>query len=100
MISGASVFKIMEKNFFGYFDPEKIYYKMKMNNFRGDLTDISAKTEALVISDAESPFFIMQMFSRTKYSIICVDFILLNLFTALLHHETVTTAHCGPCSHV
>ena len=33
----------------GYFDPENVFLIMKINNFRGDLTDISAKTEALAM---------------------------------------------------
>ena len=33
--------------FFGYFDPENILLDIKLSNFRGDLTDISAKKEAL-----------------------------------------------------
>ena len=33
------------KHFFGYFDPEIVFFKMmKINNFRGDLNNISAKT--------------------------------------------------------
>ena len=34
--------------FFGYFDPEKIFLDNRMNNFQGELTDISAKKAALV----------------------------------------------------
>ena len=34
--------------FFGYFEPEKIFLIIKINNFRGELTDISAKKEALL----------------------------------------------------
>ena len=30
---------------FGYFDPVTIFYVIKINNFRGDLSDISAKFE-------------------------------------------------------
>ena len=33
---------------FGYFDPENVFLIMKINNFRGDPTDNSAKKEALV----------------------------------------------------
>ena len=35
--------------FFGYFDPENIFYIIKINNSRGELTDISAKKEALLL---------------------------------------------------
>ena len=35
------------KCIFGHFDPENICLVMKITNFRGDLTDISAKKEAL-----------------------------------------------------
>ena len=34
--------------FFGYFDPEFFLKIMEINHFRGDLTDISAKKEALL----------------------------------------------------
>ena len=34
--------------FFGYFDPENIFYMIQINNFRGELTDNSAKKEALI----------------------------------------------------
>ena len=36
--------------FFGYFDPGKIFLIMKINIVRGDLTEISAKTEALHVT--------------------------------------------------
>ena len=32
---------------FGYFDPENIFIDSEINIFRGDLSDISAKKEAL-----------------------------------------------------
>ena len=32
---------------FGYFDPENIFLDNENNNFRGDLTDNSAKKEAM-----------------------------------------------------
>ena len=35
---------------FGYFDPIIIFLIIKINDFRGDLTDISAKTATLLIS--------------------------------------------------
>ena len=31
-----------KKMLFGYFDPQKIVFDVKINNFRGELTDISA----------------------------------------------------------
>ena len=34
--------------FFGYFDPENIFLDNKIIIFRGELTDISAKKEALL----------------------------------------------------
>ena len=34
-----------------YFDPEKLFLIMKMNNFHGYLIDISAKTKPLVPSE-------------------------------------------------
>ena len=43
------LFSKLNKMCFGYFDPEIFYQIMKINNFRGDLTDISAKKEALMI---------------------------------------------------
>ena len=44
----ASFFIIKKKYFSGYFNPEKFFYITKINSFRGELTDISAKKEALV----------------------------------------------------
>ena len=35
--------------FFGYFDSENIFLDNKINNFRGELTDDSAKKEALSV---------------------------------------------------
>ena len=40
--------------FFGYFDPVKIFFENKINDFRGDLSDISAKTATLTTTDYES----------------------------------------------
>ena len=37
------------KKCFGYFDPEKMFQIMKMNNFRGEITDVSDKKEALAV---------------------------------------------------
>ena len=45
----ASVFKI-KLNFFGYFDPEKVFLTMKINNFQRDVIDISATQEPLTVS--------------------------------------------------
>ena len=42
-------FSKLNKILFGYFDPEKIFLDNKINNFRGELTDISAKKEALAL---------------------------------------------------
>ena len=42
------LFSKLNKISFGYFDPENIILDNKINNFRGDLTDISAKKEALL----------------------------------------------------
>ena len=38
--------------FFGYFDPIYIFFIIKINNFRGVLNDISAKTASLHITRA------------------------------------------------
>ena len=44
----ASCFKIKQnKILFGHFHPEYIFIDNETNDFRGDLTDISAKMEAL-----------------------------------------------------
>ena len=40
--------------FFGYFDPINIFLIIKINNFRGDLSDVSAKTATLVLVTAGS----------------------------------------------
>ena len=40
-------FSKLNKTFFGYFDPENIFKILKINDFRGEITDISAKIEAL-----------------------------------------------------
>ena len=45
--TNASVVKIKLNVFFGYIDPEIIFLMMKISIFWGDLTDISAKKEAL-----------------------------------------------------
>ena len=50
----ASVFR-MKQNIFGYFDPESSLKIMKINIFRGDLTDTSAKKAALGTSLAVEP---------------------------------------------
>ena len=50
----------LNKIFCGYFDPENIFKIVNVNNFRGDLTYIPAKKEALVNSGcflAEIPFW-------------------------------------------
>ena len=41
-------FTKVDKMFFGYFDLDCFLGTMKINNFRGELTDISAKKEALL----------------------------------------------------
>ena len=44
------LFSKLNKLFFGYFYPDKIFFKiMKMNNFQGELTNISAKKETLIL---------------------------------------------------
>ena len=40
----------LNKIYFGYFDPEFFFLIIKIIIFRGELTDISAKKEALVFS--------------------------------------------------
>ena len=41
-------FSKLNKMFFGYFDPENIFLDNKNKFFRGELTDNSAKKEALL----------------------------------------------------
>ena len=49
------LFSKLNKTFLGYLDPAVFFLQiMKMNNFRGDLTDISAKKEALDKAGADS----------------------------------------------
>ena len=50
------LFSKLNKMFFGYFDPETIFKIIKLNNFRGDLTDISTKKEALLHSGSAGFF--------------------------------------------
>ena len=45
----AFLFSKLNKLFFGCFDPENIFWIMKMDNFQGELTDISAKKEAMLL---------------------------------------------------
>ena len=46
------LFSKLNKVFFGYFDPENDFFQMiQINNCRGDLTDVSAKKEALSMID-------------------------------------------------
>ena len=40
-------FSEQNKIFFGYFDPENVFLDDEKNSIRGDLTVISAQTEAL-----------------------------------------------------
>ena len=42
------LFSKLKKNFFGRWDPKKIFFYNKNISCRGDLTDVSAKTAALV----------------------------------------------------
>jgi hypothetical protein len=47
--SAVKFFQNFNNLFFGYFDPVNIYFLViKINNFRGDLSNISAKTATLV----------------------------------------------------
>ena len=41
-------FSKLNNLFFGYFDPVIVFFIIKINNFRGDLSDISAKTATLI----------------------------------------------------
>ena len=43
-------FSKLNKLFFGYFDPENIFIDNENNFFRGELTDNSAKKEALAMT--------------------------------------------------
>ena len=36
---------------FGYFDPTNVFFITKINNFRGDLSGISAETATLLVRD-------------------------------------------------
>ena len=49
------LFSKLNKIFFGYLHPEFFFKIMKINNFQGDLTDISAKKEALVLPRCPGP---------------------------------------------
>ena len=44
------LFSNSNKYFIGYFDPFLFFFIIKLINFRGDLTDISAKKETLIQS--------------------------------------------------
>ena len=57
--TSASIFKI-NKIFIVYFEPEKIFLIMKITNFRGDLTNISAKKEVRVRTGVGCPFRVLQ----------------------------------------
>ena len=46
-MTGAPAFKIKQKNFLDNLIQKKYFLIMKIHNFRGDLTDTSAKKEAL-----------------------------------------------------
>ena len=41
------LFSKLNQIFIGYFDPEMVFYIVKITDFRGDLSDISALKEAL-----------------------------------------------------
>ena len=47
-------FSNLNKIFFGYFDPENIFYLVKINIVWGDLIDILAKKEALDVPCCEA----------------------------------------------
>ena len=47
-LKAVLLFSKLNDFFFGYFDPENIFLIIEINNFRGDLTDISAKKEGLL----------------------------------------------------
>ena len=48
--SPVLLFSNSNKYFIGYFDPFLFFFIIKLINFRGDLTDISAKKETLIQS--------------------------------------------------
>ena len=48
MYLAVLLFSKLNKIFFGYFDLEKIFLDNEINNFQGELTDISAKKAALI----------------------------------------------------
>ena len=43
------LFSKLNKFFFGYFDPKNMFSNKKINNFRGALTNVSARTTALYV---------------------------------------------------
>ena len=56
------LFSKSNKMFVGYCDPEKyIFSIMKINNYQGDLTDISAKKEALSVTTIRTALSIVNI---------------------------------------
>ena len=51
-ISSVKFFSKLNNLFFGYFDPINSFFILKINNFRGGLSDISAKTATLDLISA------------------------------------------------
>ena len=48
MLISVKFFSKLNYIFFGHFDPKNIFLIIKINIFRGDLSDSSAKTATLV----------------------------------------------------
>ena len=66
----------------GYFDPEAFFYVMKVNDFWGDLTDISAKKKALVFVHP-SAYCNMHALSSAPTALLCAP-LQLNFSTKLV----------------
>ena len=47
-VISVKFFSKLKFGFFGYFDPTNIFFYNKAKNFRGDLSDVSAKTATLL----------------------------------------------------
>ena len=52
VVASASVFKIKSDVFGILVSTKRLFQIMKINNFQGELTDVSAQTEALVVASS------------------------------------------------
>ena len=84
VVGSASISKL-NYIFFGCVGPENIFQIIKINIFRGDLTDISAKNEALAVGlivtvdVATSASFLAEMLVRSPRNQ-CIFIIYKNIF--------------------